>query len=54
MGTLLCFLLFATVFCHYMNKWSRELDEAERTEDLGIDNVVVGKFGARADQKRAA
>jgi hypothetical protein len=53
MAILMCFLVFAIVFCHYMNKWSRELDELELSPDQP-DNLVVANFAPRAEQKRAA
>jgi hypothetical protein len=55
MAILIGFLLFATIFCHFMNKWSRELEEMEDGgTEQPANNVLVGNFAQHAEQKRAA
>ncbi len=39
---IIAFVIFAMVFCHFMNKWSRELEELEAESEPS--NVVVGRF----------
>lgn len=52
---IIAFVIFAIIFCHFMNKWSQGLEELET--DVDPSNVVVGHFiGAKepSELKRVA
>lgn len=53
MGTALLFLLFTIVFAHFMDKWSRDIDEIEADEALA-NNLIIANFAPAGESKRAA
>jgi hypothetical protein len=55
---IIAFLVFAIVFCHFMNKWSKELEQFEGEEEAAPGGTIIdGRFGRLQEDtqfKRAA